>query len=357
MNELLISRYGNTYSLMVGGERLIYMSDYETIKDAFNQDSTNFRPTGSEDFRRGYAEFKGGDGFTGIVDSHGPVWREQRRFSIHELKSFGFGKATMEAQVLQEIQEFTTDLNKKINQNEEIDFGVSFNLSVMNVLSRIISGTRFDINNEADKQKFVDISKIFEFLGGFKVFIAFGLPFSLRNYNPYFKMVINLVNSMYDMIQSEKEKHEKTYDEDYMRDYMDCYLREMKRTTDAGDINSSFHGEQGNIHLKASILDLYLAGSETSSTTLLFSLMYMVNFPKVQEKVQAELDKVVGHRRLPSIKDKLELPYVEATIAEIQRCSQVAHQSVLVRNFFTGIFFQHTDYNHSLETLIIEFFF
>ena len=44
---------------MLGGEHLIFLSDYETIKEAFNKDSMNFRPTGSEDFRRAYADFKG----------------------------------------------------------------------------------------------------------------------------------------------------------------------------------------------------------------------------------------------------------------------------------------------------------
>ena len=322
---------------MMGGEHIIFMSDYETIKDAFNKESTNFRPKGSEDFRRAYAEFRGGDGFVGIVDSHGSIWKEQRRFALHQLKNFGFGKASMETQIMQEIHEFTSDLNNKISENEEIDFGVSFNISVMNVLSRIISGTRFDINTEEDKKRFVDISQLFEFLGGFKVFIAFGLPFSLRHYNPYFNTAKRLINSLYDMVQVEKVKHEKTYDEDDMRDYMDCYLREMKSATNGGDTNSSFYGEQGEINLKGSILDLYLAGSETSSTTLLFSIMYMINFPKVQEKVHAELDKVVGHNRLPSLEDKSELPYLEATISEVQRCSQVSHQSVVVRKSNSSI--------------------
>ena len=48
----------------------------------------------------------------------------------------------METQIMDEIQEFMADLNSKITDNNEVDFGVSFNISVMNVLSRILSGTR-----------------------------------------------------------------------------------------------------------------------------------------------------------------------------------------------------------------------
>ena len=100
---------------MFAGERIIFLSDYETMKEAFNKDSTNFRPTGSGDFRKSYADFKGGDGFTGIIDAHTSVWREQRRFALQNLKNFGFGKASMENQIMDEINEFIADLNSKIS--------------------------------------------------------------------------------------------------------------------------------------------------------------------------------------------------------------------------------------------------
>ena len=319
---------------MLGGEHLIYLSDYTTMKEAFNKESTNFRPNGSDDFRRAYAEFKGGDGANGIVDSHTTVWKEQRRFALQHLKNFGFGKSAMETQIMDEIHEFTTDLNSKIAENNDIDFGISFNISVMNILSRILSGSRFDINNEEDKQRFYDINKLFELLGGAKVFLAFGMPYWLREYNPYFKQAMKLIKSSYDMVEKEKNKHLKSYDPDDMRDYMDCYLTEMKKVTEEGNTQSSFNGEAGEINLKASIHDMYLAGSETVSTTLLFSIIYMVNYPKVQDKIQNELDQVVGRSRLPSLKDRPEMPYLEATLSEIQRCANVAHQAVVVSRIY-----------------------
>ena len=95
--------------------------------------------------------------------------------------------------------------------------------------------------------------------------------------------MMKLVNSMYDMIERQKKLHLKTYDENDMRDFMDCYLTEMKRVTETNDTNSSFYGDQGEVHLKASILDLYIAGSETSSTTLLFSLV------RFYEKIKCDI--------------------------------------------------------------------
>lgn len=48
----------------------------------------------------------------------------------------------------------------------------------------------------------------------------------------------------------------------------------------------------------------------------------MANHPKIQEKVQEEIDQVIGDRRL-SMEDSTNMPYTEATLAEIQRIRSV----------------------------------
>ena len=45
------------------------------------------------------------------------------------------------------------------------------------------------------------------------------------------------------------------------------------------------------------LFDLFLAGSETTSTTLNWAVLYMVRYPEVQARVQEELDSVVGTDR------------------------------------------------------------
>ena len=45
------------------------------------------------------------------------------------------------------------------------------------------------------------------------------------------------------------------------------------------------------------LFDLFLAGSETTSTTLTWAVLYMVRYPRVQARVQEELDAVVGTDR------------------------------------------------------------
>ena len=51
-------------------------------------------------------------------------------------------------------------------------------------------------------------------------------------------------------------------------------------------------------------LDLFAAGSETTTGSLEFALMYMVLYPEVQKAVHKELDAVVGQNRRPTLEDR-----------------------------------------------------
>ena len=74
--------------------------------------------------------------------------------------------------------------------------------------------------------------------------------------------------------------------------------------------------------------DMIGAGSETTTTVLRWSLVYLVNFPDFQERCFREIEKVVGTDRLPTINDKSSLPYVEAFLHETLRMSSIAPMAV-----------------------------
>ena len=88
-------------------------------------------------------------------------------------------------------------------------------------------------------------------------------------------------------------------------------------------VNSSFNDEQCVLVC----LDLFEAGSETTSTTLSWSVLYMALHPDSQQKCQAEIDEKIGSRS-PTIEDVPNLPYVMASLMETQRLSIMAPASL-----------------------------
>jgi cytochrome P450 len=63
----------------------------------------------------------------------------------------------------------------------------------------------------------------------------------------------------------------------------------------------------------------YLAGIDTTVASVTAFFLAMVVYPEVQAKAQAEVDRVVGHDRLPGIQDRLEMPYVAGVVNECLR--------------------------------------
>ncbi len=67
-----------------------------------------------------------------MIFSHGPYWKELRRFLLRNLRDFGFGKSSMENLFLEEI----TKLNRKLGENvgQPIDLNGIMNVSIVNAL-------------------------------------------------------------------------------------------------------------------------------------------------------------------------------------------------------------------------------
>jgi len=70
--------------------------------------------------------------------------------------------------------------------------------------------------------------------------------------------------------------------------------------------------------------NLFGAGSETSSSTLISFVLACCAFPEVLPKAWEELDRVVGPHRSPSWDDEPNLIYVKAFVKEVLRWRSVA---------------------------------
>ena len=329
----LRKQYGDIYSLELGSYGTIIVSELNIMRKLLNNELFSSRVEISHPprMRRLMQQFRGSHG-VGIVPSSGDAWEEQRRFTLKALRDFGLGKKSMETLIVDEVHELSEKWKQDTKNSDELSVNwTTFNMSILNALWGIVSSRRFDLTNTEEIEKFEVMNALFSSFGGFslRMLITFTLPEMFRDYDSNFKTMMNRQHYLYKWFAKEYDEHLKTYDENNMRDYIDCYIEERQRAERENDKHSSFYGEKGHWSFVNVMLDLFIAGSETTSSTLQWALAYLVHHPEIQERAQKELDEVVGRARLPTLEDKDYLPYMEALIAEIQRCGNVAPFALL----------------------------
>lgn len=94
---------------------------------------------------------------------------------------------------------------------------------------------------------------------------------------------------------------------------MDHFLIEQERRKD--DPDSTFTDKQ----LTAILMDAFAAGSETTATTLRWAILLLCKHPTVQQKLQEEIDRVVGRDRNPYLEDQNKYKTIDPCTLERKR--------------------------------------
>ncbi|XP_057610932.1 cytochrome P450 2B1-like [Chionomys nivalis] len=301
----LREKYGDVFTVYLGPRPVIMLCGTEAIREALVDQAEAFSGRGTvavvEPIVQGY----------GVIFANGERWKALRRFSLATMRDFGMGKRTVEERIQEEARCLVEELRK--SQGAPLDPTFLFQCITANIICSIVFGERFDYK---DRQflRLLDLfyqtfslissfsSQVFELFSGF-----------LKYFPGAHKQIFKNVQEILDYIGHNVEKHRTTLDPSNPRDFIDTYLLRMEKE------KSKQHTEFHHQNLMISVLSLFFAGTETSSTTLRYGFLLMLKYPHVAEKVQKEIDQVIGSHRPPTLDDRTKMPYTEAVIHEIQR--------------------------------------
>ncbi|KAK2817144.1 hypothetical protein Q5P01_025335 [Channa striata] len=312
----LAEQHGDVYSLFVGNQLLVVLNGFDAVRDALSNHPEVFSDRPDIPAVTILTKRKGI-----VFAPYGPIWRRQRKFCHTTLRNFGLGKLSLEPCILQGLATIKTEL---LRLNEEsrgagVDLAPMISNGVSNVICSLVLGQRFHHEDPEFRTLLGLMARGLEICVNSPAILINIFPLLYRLPFGVFKELRQVEGDITVFLKRIIEKHQETLDPGNPRDLTDMYLVEMLDRQTAGEVDSSFTED----YLFYIIGDLFIAGTDTTTNSILWILLYMVLHPDIQERVQAEIDDVVGRHRVPSLSDKGSLPFTEATIMEVQRLTAV----------------------------------
>ncbi|KAJ4978509.1 hypothetical protein NE237_009289 [Protea cynaroides] len=241
---------------------------------------------------------------------YGAYWRHIRKICILELlsakrvESFGFVRQEEVARLVGQISEScpgTTNLSKLLG------------LYANEIVCRSTFGRGFSEGGEYDRHGFQKMLEEYqELLGGLSlgdffpsmewIHMITGLKSRLENTFRKFDCFFNEVIEEHLNSKGKKGDHQDLVD--VLLEAKDNDVSDMPLTMD---------------NVKAVILDMFAAGTDTTFITLDWGMTELVMNPRVMKKAQAEVRRIVGDRRNVLEADLPQMKYLKAVIKEIFR--------------------------------------
>ncbi|XP_035393234.1 cytochrome P450 2C19-like isoform X1 [Cygnus atratus] len=303
--EKLSEEYGPVFTVHLGSDPVVVLCGHDVVKEALIDRGDEFAARG-----RMPLGDRGNKGL-GIIFSNNEGWLHVRRFALTTLRNFGMGKRSIEERIQEEAEHLLEELRK----TKKMPFDPTFMLccTVSNVICSVIFGKRYDYKDKKFLSLMSNMNNIFEMISSFWGQLYQMFPEILDYLPGPHNNVFKEIDAVKAFVAEEVKTHQAYLDPSSPQDFIDCFLSKMQEEKDQP--NSSFHVK----NLITTAFDLFIGGTETTSTTLRYGFLLLLKHPEIQEKVQEEIDRVVGRSRRPCVADRTQMPYTDAVAHEIQR--------------------------------------
>ncbi|KAL6549683.1 hypothetical protein OROMI_020171 [Orobanche minor] len=296
--QSLSQRYGPLMLLHLGVKPVLLVSSVEAAREIMKNQDVIFsnRPRLSIADRLFYS---GKDvGFA----PYGDYWRQMRSICVLQLLS------NTRVQSFRRVREEETSLmveNIRRSRSPAVDLSETVVLLANDVISRVALGKKYSAGEQGRKIK--ELFREFTELAG-TFCVRDSLPWlgwidRLSGLDARVESVVKRVDEFMEAVVQEHRSTEKGQRES---NFVDILLQLQRENKDSFDDNS----------LKGVILDMFGAGSETTSTSLEWTMAELIKNPRCMKILQEEVIRVAGTRREVDEDDLEKMPYLKAVFKE-----------------------------------------
>ncbi|XP_071666245.1 cytochrome P450 2J2-like [Patagioenas fasciata] len=306
--QKLIEKYGDIFGVDMGSESYVIINGLRMLKEVLVNQGENFLdrpelPVAGEVFKN-----------RGVLTSNGRLWKQQRRFTLSTLRNFGLGKRSLEERIQEECRYLVDAFGDE--QGSPFDPHFKINNAVSNIICSVTFGNRFDYHDENFQKLLQLIDETLTLSGATMSQLYNAFPSIIKFFPGAHQTVFKNSRLMRNFVKERINKHKEDWNPSESRDFIDCYLQEIAKNNSDGIFQEE--------NLMACAVDLFLAGTETTSTTIRWALLFMAMYPEIQARVQAEINTVIGQGRQPALDDRSNMPYTSAVIHEVQRKGNIS---------------------------------
>uniref|UniRef100_T1JBP6 Cytochrome P450 n=1 Tax=Strigamia maritima TaxID=126957 RepID=T1JBP6_STRMM len=250
----LRKKYGDIFN----GERVIVLSSFKLIKEALLKPVFDERPAPIRALATWAPE---GGVFSGYGDSR----IELRRFVLTTLRNYGVGKTSLEPQIQDEINCMIEEITKL--DGKPTDFRNLLSMSVTNIIVSILYGKRMKYY-APDFEELINLSKTY--------LNSVGLDQWSDHLPQYFGSML------YEKLLEKIKNYDKSKVSNSSENFIDSWRAEAEKSK----TNLAIYNEE---KLAQVLCELFIAGSDTTSVTLEWALLYLVKHPEIQKKYKWKL--------------------------------------------------------------------
>ncbi|XP_058733017.1 flavonoid 3'-monooxygenase-like [Vicia villosa] len=247
-----------------------------------------------------------------VFAPYGPRWRLLRKLSyVHMFSS----KALDDFSHIRQEEVARLIRNLASSGSKAANLGQMLNVCTTNALARVMIGRRvFNDGNSgcdprADEFKsmvvelmvLAGVFNVGDFVPALEWLDLQGVQGNMKKLHKRFDTFLTSI--IEDHKVSKSEKH---------NDLLSTLLSLKEKDDEDGD-------KVNDTEIKALLLNMFTAGTDTSSSTTEWAIAELIRNPKLMVSVQKELDSVVGRDRLVTEMDLAHLPYLEAVVKETFR--------------------------------------